>query len=259
MEQKRANWSAGHSAGSLVAVILLPALDWFLVTHRMVLTAWIFSLILLLFFAMVIGHGIVGAWRGVLIDGRNVISLSRLQMLIWTVVVVSAFLTAAFCNIFINIDDPLAIQVPTTLWALMGISTASLIGSPLILSTKETKNASPEAFEETKTLLASQGYDPADTKNVGQVITNSNPGLANWIDIFTGDETSNGAHLDLAKIQMFFFTIIVAFSYCMLLGKMFFYSEAGGISAFPLLDQSALALIGISHAGYLVNKATPRP
>ena len=115
------------------------------------------------------------------------------------------------------------------------------------------------SFEKTKTLLASQGYEASDIKNTGQVITNSRPELANWSDIFTGDETSNGAHLDLSKIQMFFFTIIIAFSYCMLLGKMFFYSESGGFSAFPAFDESALALIGISHAGYLVNKATPRP
>lgn len=47
----------------------------------------------------------------------------------------------------------------------------------------------------------------------GQIIGNAQPALAQWSDMFTGDETSNGAHVDLAKLQMFFFTVIVALSY----------------------------------------------
>jgi hypothetical protein len=72
------------------------------------------------------------------------------------------------------------------------------------------------------------------------------------------DETSNGAHVDLAKLQMFFFTLSIALSYCAALWRTFKYAQADGISVFPVLDQSTIALLGISHSGYLLNKAVPR-
>ncbi|WP_255355266.1 hypothetical protein [Pelomonas sp. Root1217] len=39
----------------------------------------------------------------------------------------------------------------------------------------------------------------------------------------------------------------------------FKYSQSDGITDFPTLDDSTIALLGISHAGYLTNKAVPRP
>jgi hypothetical protein len=44
--------------------------------------AWLAMLILLFLFALIVGHGITGLWRGVLVDERNKISLSRLQLIL---------------------------------------------------------------------------------------------------------------------------------------------------------------------------------
>lgn len=44
--------------------------------------AWIGTLILLAGFANVAGHGILGLWTGLLIDERNKMSLSKLQMIL---------------------------------------------------------------------------------------------------------------------------------------------------------------------------------
>ena len=91
--------------------------------------------------------------------------------------------------------------------------------------------------------------------NKGQVIVNTSLGAARWSDMFKGEETGNAAHLDLGKVQMFYFTLILVLAYAVALGCAFAGEER--IHAFPALDPSMVALLGISHAGYLVHKAVP--
>ena len=251
------HWGGSHSLGVFAILVLIPLVAVFSISAGGPLWAWFATFVLILLFLLVAGDGILGVWRGVLINDCNVISLSRLQMVIWTVIVLSAFLTAALWNLWMGLDDALAIGIPTELWALMGISTTSLVGSPLILSAKKAKQPADEEKSKTIALLAAQGDEAKSLGNKGLVITNTDPKSARWTDMFTGDETSNAAHLDLPKIQMFFFTLIIALTYCFALGKLFLTANAGGFNAFPNLDQSVLALLGISHAGYLVSKGTP--
>jgi hypothetical protein len=53
-------------------------------------------------------------WEGLLIDTRNKMLLSRLQLILWTLVVLSAFLTVALFNIRnTQMADPLHIKVPS--------------------------------------------------------------------------------------------------------------------------------------------------
>jgi len=252
-------WSGWNTLSAALSIVLIPVVAWIATVRHHPLWGWLAVAVLLVVFASVAGRAIVGCWRGIVIDSRNVISLSRFQMVLWTAIVLSAYVAAALYNVYTGVDEPLGIQVPGQMWLLMGISTTSLVGTPLILSQKTEKKASDEAFSDTKALLAAQGFTLDDTKALGQIIGNTRPQLARWSDMFTGDETSNGAHLDLAKLQMFFFTIVIAISYCAALWHMFTHAQPDGLTTFPPLDQSIVALIGISHAGYLVNKAVPRP
>jgi hypothetical protein len=201
----------------------------------------------------------VGTWRGALIDDRNVISLSRFQMLIWTTLALSAFMTAAIFNVYIGVDEPLSILVPGQLWTLIGISTASLVAAPMLLNQKKSKEAPDEALEDTKDELRRQGAAPEMVKAEGQVLVNKDPLVAQWSDMLTGGEVSNGTHVDLAKLQMFLFTLLTAFVYGAALLRMFEGAQPDGLTQFPIMDQSIIALIGISHSGYLLNKATPKP
>jgi hypothetical protein len=57
---------------------------------------------------------------------------------------------------------------------------------------------------------------------------------------------------------MFYFTIILVIAYGVAIGTMFL-SEASVIASLPPFNSSMLALIGISHAGYLSNKAVTGP
>lgn len=248
--------SKAYNGAALLAIVLIPVVDWWGATSHNHKAAWVATAVLMLVFVAIAGKAVVSRWSGVLIDARNVISLSRFQMVAWSVVVLSAYLAAAFYNVYIGVDDPLAIGVPKEMWLAMGISTASLVGTPMVLAPKKTKPTNEAALHDT---LELSGQTPADAKVEGQVLGNRDPSLAKWSDMITGDEVSNGAHVDLAKVQMLFFTLAIVVAYVFALWRTFKYAQPDGITDFPTLDESTLALLGISHSGYLVNKAIPRP
>lgn len=220
-------------------------------------TIWLVNMGLLLVFTVIVGHVITGLLRGVLIDSGNKISLARLQMVLWTFLILSGFLTAVLVNIHRGKPDPLGIELDPELWALLGISTVSLVGSPLIKNNKKAEQTNETAKTQTMMMMDAQGIDSRNVEAEGQILTNRRPADARWTDIFKGEETGNSAHLDLGKIQMFFFTLIIWFAYALTFGQQLQNSVPAGFSAFPTLDKGMVALLGISHAAYLANKAVP--
>ena len=221
----RTKWTTPHTLG-LAVIIAATVLLGLFAPPAQLLAVWVTIMLLLLCFAVVAGHGILGLWTGLLIDERNRMSLSRLQMLLWTVIVLSGFLTAALWNIRTGQVDSLAITVPEELWLLMGIATTSLIGSPLILNTKIAQGGetnSSQAAHRKKVLdsVAKQGKDP-DTVSIDTPIVGWKwPEDATWADLFQGEEIGNATHLDLGKVQMFYFTLILVLTYSVMLGAMF--------------------------------------
>lgn len=210
----------------LAAIIAIAELE---INRR---ATWIINLVLLLVFAVVAGKGVTGYWLGIIIDDRSKISLSRLQMLTWTIIVASGFLSAALFNL--NLEgpgnpDPLDITIPQQLLWLMGISTTSLVGSPLVNSTK---------------------------KAAGKIHDNTSPKDADWQDIFMGEEKGNEKTIDLAKVQMFFITVVVVLAYAVTMGNEL--SGTSAITTLPPLDGGIVGLLGISHAGYLTSKGVPK-
>lgn len=249
-------WTSFHTFALIVVVAAMPVLAITFAHRDHALLSWLATMVLMLVFFMITGHGVMGRPLGVLIDERNVISLARFQLVVWTVVVLSSYFSAVLWNIAWGHDFPLTVAIPTQLWILMGISTTSLVGSPLLLSNKMTKKPEPEELEKTKTSLTSHGDPAGSVTNKGQVIVNRSPDQARLSDMFTGEETGNAAHLDMPRIQMFFFTLIVALAYCVAIGKMFASIIDANFEALPELDQSMTALLGISHSGYLVSKGS---
>ena len=90
---------------------------------------WLLVMGVLIAFLAVAGDGIKGHWRGALIDEYNRLSLSRLQMLAWTVLVVAALGTIGVRQARANPMTGLEIKVPPEIWMLMGLSTVSLLAS----------------------------------------------------------------------------------------------------------------------------------
>ena len=248
-------WTGWHTFG-LLAIIVAVVLIGLVTPFEGRFWAWLGTLILLALFTTVAGHGIVGLWRGLLIDERNKISLSRLQMILWTIVILSGFLTAALSNVATGQTSPLSIAIPSELWLLMGISTTALVGSPLIKSTKIAKKPNVAERKSTVNLMGKQGVDTSIVTSKGQIMVNTALEGAKWSDLFKGEESGNAAQLDLSKIQMFYFTLILVLAYAVALGTTFA-GTAEKIAEFPPLGPGMVALLGISHAGYLVHKAIP--
>lgn len=189
---------------------------------------WLAILLLMVGTLVAIGLGVAGRVWGVLIDDRNALSISRLQLVLWTLLVLSAYLAAVLTRLAAAAPDPLAVAIPEPLWWLMGISTTSLVGTPLIRSAKATR---------------------------GLVVAKATPGEARWTDLFKGEETGNADQPDMGKIQMFYFTIIIVITYVLAVGRAF--QGGSPLDHLPPVDASMLALLGISHAGYLINKGVP--
>ena len=248
-------WQDGHSFGLALLLAALFLLEVFL-PAQLRLWHWLLNLLLLALFAVLVGHGVTGFWLGLLIDSRNKLSLSRLQMTLWTVLILSAYLTAVLVNIDQEVPAPLAIAVPVELWLLMGISTTALVSSPLIVQAKTAQPSSEDEQATTLQRLQGQAVDVSRVAIHGRMVVNAAPESASWSDLFRGSDTSNAGLLDLGKLQMFFFTLILLLAYGAGIADLFGH-EAGPISALPALDAGMVALLGISHAGYLVSKAAP--
>lgn len=279
---------------------------------------WMMLLAVLVVMTLLLSRAYTRRWLGILIDERNKYSLSRLQMAMWTIIILSAFVAAVLANVQLKLlvyvsgaikpaqvfqaqsgtlvadillaagvlqrdenggccsavegfdlsrldmaetvhdgqqiyvpavgdpnadiiasitktpnevaaTTPLSVQIPNEVWLLLGISTTSLVASPLIKGQKRRR-----------------------------IQNNPNVAEARFGDLVKGEEESNFLGLDLAKVQMFYFTLIVIGAYMIALASMLTKSQ-NAITSLPGIDGGVVALLGVSHAGYLTNKAVPRP
>ncbi len=231
--------------GMTVAAIVAPA-PW----------NWIIVAALMVVFLIVIGLKTAGRVAGVLINERKLMSLSRFQTVLWTIIILSAYFTIAVARIFVkNISDPLNISLDWHLWALMGISITSLVGTPLIQATKKQNAPTDNATQKAANAVNEGKKEEVDMYREGILYGNPDVTDARITDMFEGDEVGNTQFLDLSKVQMFFFTVIAALSYVVILFNMIASTNPANITSFPVLPDGLIAILGISHAGYLTNKA----
>ena len=258
------NWKWYHSLCLLLTIVITFQVGQAIPASKIILT-WFIIMAAITFFTMVASHGITGRFfLGWLINEQYRMSLSRLQMFLWTVVVLSAFFAAVLANInagyqFVALD----IGIPEELWIAMGISTTSLVASPLILIQRQKQTTKTDASSRTL------GIKKSDNDAKGQVVKNfigplrrnTKPEEARLYDLISGEETSNWNILDLSRLQNLFISLVLVTAYAASLGCYLLkvVNEIGGmpIDKFPELNASFVALLTISHAGYLVGKAVP--
>jgi len=238
----------------LFAGLMVPA-AWFFRPGR----SFVILVALMILFMIVLGLKICGRYAGILINDRNLMSLSRFQMILWTVLILSAFLTAAIERIhYGGTADALAIALDEKLWMLLGISTASLVGTPIVQSTKKVQQPDPDAVDRAAETL-NESSDDINANSQGVLYANSDAKDAAFTDMFEGDEVGNTAYVDVSKVQMFFFTLVAVLSY----GTVLFtwLSEWQALlnpAAFPVLNAGLIAILGISHAGFLGSQSTTK-
>lgn len=214
---------------------------------------WFFTLLILVLALAVIGGSVNGRPDGVLIDNRNRVSLSKFQVTLWTLIVLSAVASAAaYKAIAQGAVTALDINIPEHLLLAMGISGASFAGTPLILKSKAEESGSDEALRRTAEKLST---DLSSIWPTGRVFGRTNAAAASWADMFRGDETSNAATPDLGKIQQFFISIGLIMMYAAMLWAQF--ANGTILAEFPQLSAEFVGLMGISHATYLAYKAAP--
>lgn len=219
---------------------------------------------------VLLGFVIVASWLvtgnplfGWLINQQNSMSLSRLQMFLWTFVILSAFITTVFANLHFNhADTALDIAIPEELWLAMGISTASLAGSALIQENKRGKKLKLQPPVQDREGM--QGVQLSEeTGTFGILIMKAKASL---LDLITGEEVGNQGRIDISRLQNLFFTFILVGMYMGSLGTLFrnavTLAEAGAkiadnfpITEFPAISSTFVTLLAISHAGYLTIKA----
>jgi hypothetical protein len=222
-------------------------------------TNWIVVLILIVLFFLLTGKALTGRGLGILINDRNLMSLSRLQLVIWTIIIVSGFFVIALVRIkSADVDQPLAIGVPWQIWTLLGISATSFVGTPLLYGNKMAEQPKDAPKIESQVASEFANETPADVAENRRGILYANSGVrdARFTDMFQGDELVNTHLVDVAKLQMFFFTIAVAIAYAVQLFQLIAYGDLGQSGThLPDLQDGLLALMGVSHAGYLGSKS----
>ena len=73
--------------------------------------------------------------------------------------------------------------------------------------------------------------------------------------MFRGETESSKDFLEIGKVQMFFFTLIVALGYAIAVGDGLGNTDLKVIEKMPDLTAGMLVLLGISQVGYIANKA----
>jgi hypothetical protein len=273
---------------ALLLVVMIGTVLWIPTDIRV--WAWGVVGLCMVLFVFCLGVAISGRPLGILINEQNLMSISRFQAVLWTVIIVSALLVIASARMRDGVKDPgspLNIKFSTQVLALLGISSVALVGSPLIDATKKSKTPDPAVAAQTAAALATTNNVPASvagqtpvadsaSNNVPAALTAQAAALSNAIsqnaqgllyknpqisdasfsDMFEGTEIGNAAHVDLAKVQMFFFTLIVALAYIYALGTVITGNTIDDPNlSFPPLSDGMVALLGISNGGYLGAKA----
>jgi hypothetical protein len=345
------------------------------------LVIWGTTIVFMVVLLALAGHEINGQWFGVLIDSRNKISLSRLQITLWTVLVLSAYLTIALPRVSamvlaapapaaapaltvtptptatpkstatpapgavqtsetvpapegaptVAVAQALDIRFPEELIVAMGISAASFAGSSLIMSNKKGKQIkvdarlSPDAaqarrdqaeqalkdaedalldavqieasrkddLDKAKQALAGGTgiQDKVDAAQIkynsalidkdkatqdrdvkkktletaasdladilatqGLLHKNADPSEARWVDLFRGEEIGNFKLIDMSKVQMLFFTVVIIAAYAAAISGVLrdlTLLRTSAFIAFPGFSESLNFLLGISHGTYL--------
>jgi hypothetical protein len=196
----------------------------------LLLLPWLVTMALMILSFAIIGRlPPIVDWRALLIDQRNKISLSRLQLVVWTILVISTILTEGVLNSVWGQPKPLELAIPSQLWILLGISTTSAVAAPVVLGMK------------------------------GAALDTNAINGHGWRDIFYGDDTGNADQVDVSKVQQFFFTVVLVGVYAINIGSVLASAIASSsMLTFPPLDSGFIAIMGVSQTAYIAYKAVPQ-
>jgi len=265
-----ARWAYGLAAAVLLfGLILLPLLV--RLSAAGVIAVWdpyarqaafLATLVALASFTTGLGLGVRGDPFGVLAGGRNRYSLSRLQMALWSWLILSGVIAAAACRAWgfggASAGTALLVQLDPNLLAVMGISYFTAAATPGLFA---LKSAGPD--REPAPLINRSDMVPFGVS--GQLIFRPPAFEARLIDLVDGEEASNAGSIDLSKLQQLIITLTLVSVYAVMLFDLFggnaFEIVVGNdkLTRLPSLSPELVELLAVSHAGYLGYNAVSKP
>ncbi len=223
------------------------------------LPAWALALAALSSLLAVIAYGLDRQPLGFLVDERGRMSLSRLQLVAWSVLILSGYWTVSAWNIGIAhaglaaTGDQVLPTMSRDLWLLLGIVFASPLASSLILKSKTEQGPAKQDGQSDKpgpTYVESQ-----EVTNIGPVDARTTQRAWSFMDLFVGEYTGNRTAVDVSRLQQFIFTLLALIAYAVLLWQMLEVRKSSTmLPSMPDLQENAVALLGLSHAAYLAAK-----
>jgi hypothetical protein len=192
------------------------------------LVAWIVAAIVLILLAWWIGGQATGNALGILIDARGRYSLTHFQVVLWTIVILSSAIGVLVKHRF----SPDNFGLTPQLLGLMGISAGSAILTTGVKAAKDAPGATARVARAGMTMALAGGRQRTISAMVSQIWLQEEGEFADQV-------------VDITKFQNFIFTLVV-------LG--FYITLAVHADGLPVLPDNVVALIGISHAGYVGGK-----
>ena len=250
----------------LVALIILP---WWHPFVPSVLRILVFlgTIVGTAFFFVGVGLSVAEDPFGIFWSGLNRYSLSRLQMALWTLLIVSALIAVAVVRAWGaspgvvapgTVATALAVKIPGELLAAMGISYFTGFAAPAALALNARSGTStPDQIALASRRLGEPIYA------TGRVIHRPLSADAKMADLVQGDDVATAGTVDLSKVQQLLITLLLLGVYFAMLVGLFY---AGGgdktwvsdSTQLPALSPDFISLMALSHAGYLAYKVAPK-
>jgi hypothetical protein len=197
--------------------------------------SWIGITLFLVVVTAVAGQRLRGTVWAVFIDSRNTWSLSQFQLVAWTALGLPVILALAIWRGTTGAATAWDFSIPGELLAAMGISLGSAVTS---LAIKSNKN---------DTRAPCVGGRAADLKR---------PPVADMLAVEEGRQALRS--LDPAKLQNFFLTVGLIATYAFMVYESARNGSGEPLGGLPVLSDSMVGLLAISHAGYLIGKVPTR-
>ncbi|MFC2142004.1 hypothetical protein ACFLR7_03620 [Acidobacteriota bacterium] len=197
-----------------------------------VFISWAISATVIIFVMGIIGKkSKLNNVLAIFIDFRGRFSLTRFQISMWTLIIVSLLSGVFFARLFGGVESPLDITIPNQLLILMGISVGSTVASEAIKAEK-------------------------DKRSTARVVKASRDDGARFAQVYLAEEGTAGEEgaVDITKFQNYLFTLIVLIAYVAAAIAVIAKTSVSCLDFLPGLGGTMLTLIGISHAGYIAGK-----
>ncbi len=196
---------------------------------------WIISALVVVSLAVLAGKTTRNAWTGILVDERMRFSLNHLQIVMWTVLVLSSIMAVFLARLFAGESNLLAFAIPQELLILMGISVGSAAVTGAAKSAKDAPGSGARVARSGTQFSLAGGKTRTISTHFGQVF-----------QVEEGEQADQV--VDITKFQNFIFTLLIGVAFVVLTWKQ---ATLGGL---PPLSKEILWLLGISHAGYIGGK-----